>query len=428
MILQKSALFFFIISLFFPVSGKAQESNKVLELPLFFTEGNPESPVGIFSLDFPFYFPTKSQPKHKLSFGYSMGNVWHPKSWYYYPHNMTQEQSQLVDRLFFVDRPGYFSYDKIETTVKSYHSDGVLQHLRLTSANRWRNKHNLLVNMNVHLLTSGKSFVNYLVSDKFIENFHSAFAVEDNFGRKLYPFNKASIEYMDDVGNVYRIDKGNFFFGVIDAHYYYELYQKARPRSHFYSQIAFHLSVPLNNFHRYVIPGFSIGVRDDMKIGERSAISFAFDGGFTLQKFLKTGNGINAIDKGFRAQGSLYTGYHFAGKNRTFTFGLLNQYQDPLLKGGYLDWEQRGFDKIGVRYLQEGDFWEGEYVKQEFWLTKLASASLYSFSIKSYIVLGFHKCHRSFNIYIGEDIIAFNNSPDFQVGFQYSFSLHRNMK
>ena len=424
----KSVLFFFIFYIFFPFTGNSQESNKVLELPLFFTETNPESPVGIFSLDFPFYFPTNTQPGHKFSFGYSMGNVWHPKSWYYYPHNMTPEQSRITSRLFFVDRPTYFTHENIKTTVRSYQADGVLQHFRFTSANRWRNKHNLLINMNIHLLSSGKSFVNYLVSDEFIENFHSTFAVEDNFGRKLYPFNRALIEYKDDDGNNLRINNGNLFCGVLDAHYYYELYQKAKPKSHFYSQAAFHLSVPLNKFHQYVIPGFSLGVRNDFEIGKRSALSLAFDGGFTFQKLLKMSSSVNVIDKNSRAQGSLYTGYHLAGKNRTFTFGFLNQYQDPLLKGGRLDWEQLGYSNIGVRYLQEGDFWEGEYVKQEFWLTKLASASLYSFSIKSYIIFGFHKHHRSLNIYIGEDLIAFNNSPDFQVGFQYSFSLSGNKK
>ena len=411
-----------VLFILFPVSVWSQ-SNEVMKLPLFFTEANPESPVGIFSLDFPFYFPAETNG-HKLSFGYSMGNVWHPKSWYYYPRNMTIGQSEIVNDLLFVDRPKYFENENIETDIKSYHADGVLQQFRITSANKW-NKHSLLVNMNLHLLSSGKSFINSLVSDKFIENFHSKFAVEDNFGRKLYPFNRASIEYNNETGKIFRVDNGGIFLGVLDAHYYYELYERAKPKSHFYSQVAFHLSVPLNNFHTYVIPGFSVGVRNDFKIKNRSAFSLAFDGGFTFQKFMKTGNGINAIDKEFRTQGALYAGFHFAGKKRTFTIGILNQYQDPLLRGGHLDWEQYGYDKIGIRYLQEGDRWEGEYISQEFWLTKFASASMYSFSIKTYIITGFHRNQHSFNVYVGEDLIASNNSPDFQIGFQYSFSLFK---
>jgi len=230
---------FFLMLFFFPVFSQTDDDlNTILQVPLFFTEANPESSAGIFSLDFPFFFGTGNPPGHQLSFGYSMGNVWNPQAWFHYPQNMTKKQAAQVDNLFMTLRPQYFLEHDIETERKSYQADGVLQHFRFTWLNHWKNRNSLILNMNVHMLSSGKSPVNILVSDRFIEEWHSAVAVEDNFGRRLYPFNKAAIEFEDEEGNVFRKDKGDVFLGVLDAHYYRQLYQAGGPKWHLSTQTA----------------------------------------------------------------------------------------------------------------------------------------------------------------------------------------------
>ncbi|MGV8094950.1 MAG: hypothetical protein AB2L24_24110 [Mangrovibacterium sp.] len=417
-------LIFFLMLLFFPVFSQTDDSsNDILQVPLFFTEANPESPVGIFSLDFPFYFVVGNPSDRQLSFGYSMGNVWNPKAWFYYPMNLTANQADKIDDLFMTLRPEYFMDNDIETKRKSYQADGVLQHFRLTWLNHWKSKNSLILNMNVHLLSSGKSPVNFLVSDRFIEEWHSAVAVEDNFGRRLYPFNRAAIEFEDEEGNRFRKDKGDIFLGVLDAHYYRQLYHTGGKKWNFSTQMAFHLSVPLNNFHPYLIPGINAGIRNDFLLGRRTSVTVAFDGGGTHQTFIKTGEGVQAIDRKFRIQSNFYAGINVRTKKRTVVFGMLNQYQDPLMKGGHLDWNQTGYDQIGIQFLEEGDTWEGEPVTQQFWLAKLTPAALYNFSVRTYFILGFHQKDRVFNIFVGEDMITINNAPDFQVGFQYRFQL-----
>lgn len=417
-------LIFLLILVFSPVFAQTDDHlSDILYVPLFFTETNPESPLGIFSLDFPFYFGAGNPSGHQLSFGYSMGNVWNPKAWFIYPQNVTARQSAIVDDLHMLVRPEYFMDADIATKTKTYQADGVLQHFRFTWLNHWKNKNSLILNMNVHLLSSGRSPVNYLVSDRFIEDFHSAFAVEDNYGRRLYPFNRAAIEFEDEEGNTFRKEKGDVFLGVLDAHYFRELYRVQRPKWHFSTQAAFHLSVPLNDFHPYLIPGFSVGMRSDFLLGGRSSLTLALDGGGTFQKFIKTGEGIHAIDRKYRAQASFYTGFNRKTKRKIVTFGILNQYQGSLLKGGGHGWGPSDYDKIGVRFLQEGDTWEGEPVSQEFWLAKLTPAALYSYSVETYFILGFHRENRAFTIFAGEDLIVLNNAPDFQIGFQYSFKL-----
>jgi hypothetical protein len=277
--------------------------------------------------------------------------------------------------------------------------------------------------MNVHLLSTGKSPVNFLVSDYFIEEWHSAVAVEDNFGRRLYPFNRAAIEFEDEEGKKFRKDKGDIFTGVFDAHYYRQLYQARTPNWHLSTQAALHFSVPLNDFHPYLIPGFSAGIRTDFLLGQRNSVTLAVDGGVTHQTLFKTAEGVHMIDWKFRRQGSIYAGFNVLTKKRTVVFGILNQYQDPLMKGGNLGQNQTGYDEIGIQFLEEGDTWEGEPISQQFWLAKLTPASLYYYSFRTFFILGLHRENRAFTIFIGEDMIAINNAPDFQIGFQYSFKL-----
>ncbi|MGV8136841.1 MAG: hypothetical protein AB2L20_16650 [Mangrovibacterium sp.] len=415
---------FFLILLFFPVFSQTDDdSNTVLQVPLFLTEVNPESPAGIFSLDFPFFFGAENPSGHQLSFGYSMGNVWNPKAWFYYPGSMTERQAMQVDNLFMTLRPQYFVEHNIETKRKAYQADGVLQHFRFTWLNHWKNKNSLILNMNVHQLSTGKSWLNFLVSDYFIEEWHTAVAVEDNFGRRLYPFNRAAIEFEDDEGNIFRKDKGDIFLGVLDAHYYRQLYEAEGAKWHLSTQAGVHLSIPVNDFHRYLIPGINTGIRSDFLLGPKTSVTVAFDGGGSHQTFLKTGDGVRIIDRKLRIQSNFYAGVNVKTRKRIAVFGILNQYQDPLMKGGRMDWNQTSYDRIGIQFLQEGDTWEGEPISQQFWLAKLTPAALYNFSFRTWFILGFHRVNRAFHIFVGEDMVSMNNAPDFQVGFQYSFKL-----
>lgn len=414
----------FFSLLFFPVFSQTDDQPKeLLQVPLFFTESNPESPLGIFSLDFPFFFGQGNPSGHQLSFGYTMGNVWHPQAWFYYPQEMTPAQANATDQLPMTLRPTYFRDREVKTAVKSYQADGVLQHFRFTWLNRWKEKNSLIVNMNLHMLRGGKSPLNFFVSDRFIEDWHSSVAVEDNFGRRLYPFNRALIEFEDENGKVFRKDKGDIFPGVADVHYYRGLYEADGAGWRLSTQAGFHVSLPLNDFHSYIIPGINAGIRSDFLLGPRSSLTLAFDGGMTFQNFLKTGEGMKAIDRKRRIVSNFYAGFNSQSKRGIFVFGILNQYQDPLLKGGRMDWNQTGFDKLGIRFLQAGDVWEGQPLTQQFWLAKLTPAALYNFAVRTYFILGFNRDRRFFNIFVAEDMITINNAPDFQIGFQYRFLL-----
>ncbi|MFT7056448.1 MAG: hypothetical protein ACJAR3_002083 [Roseivirga sp.] len=89
-----------------------------------------------------------------------------------------------------------------------------------------KRKGTFIFNLNIHILAGGNSPLHYPASDKLIEEIHSAIGSEDNFGRKLYPFNSADISFEDEEGNNIRVSKGSSFLGTLDTHYYYPLYLK----------------------------------------------------------------------------------------------------------------------------------------------------------------------------------------------------------
>ncbi|MFV0376483.1 MAG: hypothetical protein ACK5JD_04185 [Mangrovibacterium sp.] len=421
---------FLLVLLAATTALRAQPDNSLanmLRVPLYFSGINPEHPAGIFSLDFPFYFPVDENRRDRLSVSYNMANNWHPQAWFYYPQNLTPEQQQLNEVLYMTWRPTYFKAIGVESKIKSFQSDGVLQHFRISWIRQWNPKNSFIINMNAHLLSGGSSPLHYPVSDRFIEWFHSNFAVDDNYGRRLFPFNRAFIQFIDEDGRTFRRDKGDVFTTVVDLHYYRRLLNHTTSYSNVYLQAGGHLSVPLNTFHPYLIPALSAGLRVDRLVSNRSSLTLAADAALSRQRFLKLGSGVNAIDKDWRSSIKLYFGANVnLGNNRVLQLGLLNNWQGALMQGSNNGWGQAGYPKIGMAFLQEGDTWEGEPVSQEFWLARITPAALYYFSYKAYFVVGLHRNNHHFNFTIGEDFFFINNAPDLQIGFEYIVPLSKN--
>lgn len=418
--------FLFIVFCLLASAQKPDEQNRLLQVPLSFLAGNPEHPIGIFALDLPFYFPGTQTSSSQFSFSYTMANVWHPQAWFYYPQNLTAAQKSVNSEIYMTWRPTYFKTIGVETEVKTFQSDGVLQHFRFSWLHNWKKKNSVILNMNAHLLSGGASPLHYLVSDHFIEAFHTSFAIDDNYGRKLYPFDKASIYFQDEDGNSYRKDRGQWFTSVLDAHYYRELLNHSSKLSHGQLMAGLHLSMPLNSLHRHFIPGLSVGYKYDRLINSKMSVTLAVDGGMTFPTFVKSGESVKAIDNATRGVFKFYLGGNWAVNEKSILqFGLLSNIQGALLDGGNNKWGQLGYDEIGVEYLGEGDVWEGEEVNQEFWLARITPAAMYYFSYKAYLVFGLVRNQHQFNFYLGEDFFYINNAPDFQLGFEYIIPLAR---
>ena len=420
---SQGLLLFLVLFILFSGGAEAQEVTADLGLfndDLLVTEIKPMHAFGIFTFNTPFYLGTFKNIGNKFSVGYSFGNTWHPQSTVYYPLNLTAEQKLEVNSMYITDRPEYFGKQGIQTRQKTFSTDGVLQNLSFTYLMQLAKKGSFIFKLNAHLLSGGGFPLHYLASDKFIEKFHTKVGLEDNFGRKLFAFNRAQIQYTDENGKQINLGKGDIFPGTFDINYYHPVWQKERRASAYAIQAGAHLTVPLNKFYPEVAGGISTGLLFRKKIFPRFYTDLAGDCSASYYKLLSMGSSINLIDRDIRISGKSYLMFNFVSKrNRVFGFGLVNNYQDAFLKGYIFCDTQDEYQNLGISYLKAGDLWDGSIVKEPIRLSKLTAASMYFFSIKSYLLLRFTGKNSDFMFTAGEDYLVVNNAPDIQFGFQY---------
>ncbi|MFT6054410.1 MAG: hypothetical protein ACJAS3_003348 [Roseivirga sp.] len=415
-------------TLLFAQEAKVDSLPSIFKSDMLFTEVNPIHPFGIFILNAPFYIGTFNENSQKLKVSYGMANIWGPQVTMHYPQNITPQQSRDINaHVYMTDREDLFARQNIATERKTFSTDGVLQNMSFAYTWNLRQNGTFIFNLNTYLLSGGSSPLHYIASDKFIEGFHTAVGSEDDFGRKLYPFNRANIDYTDENGNNISISKGTAFLGTLDVHYYYPLYRKNNRTSYHTLQLGGHIAIPLNNYYSEVSGGMSVAFLYRKKITKTFSADIGLDGLLTNNTLLSlNSNTTNITDRDLRKNAKLYVGFNFykPSKDRTFYFGILNNYQDPLLKGMIFNKTQNNYKDLGVSFLGPGDTWQGVTIEKSFKVNKLTPAAMYFFSLKTYLIVGHKTPNGEFNFTMGEDFTAVNNAPDIQYGFSYAFNLN----
>ena len=90
------------------------------------------------------------------------------------------------------------------------------------------------------------------------------------------------------------------------------------------------------------------------------------------------------------------------------------------LKGYLFSRTQDEYKDLGVSYLQPGEVWNGKTIKEVVRLSKLTAASMYFFSIRSFLFWKFTSSKSDFSFTVSEDYLVVNNAPDIQYGLQYT--------
>lgn len=418
------SLWLFVLLCTMHLNLPAQTENEkpsVFSDDLLFTEINQMHPFGIFAFNTPFYLGSYKSKGSRFTVGYSFANVWHPQSTVYYPQNLTPAQAQEVNSMYITDRPEYFLEQGIETKQKTFSTDGVLQSLSFTYLKQFAQKGSLILKLNTHALAGGSFPLHYLASDKFIEKFHTWVDLEDNFGRKLFDFNRAQISYQDENGRSINLSKGDVFAGTFETHYYHSLWKIDRRASYLSMQGGAHLILPLNRYYPEVSGGLSTSLLFRKKILPGFYTDLAADFSASHYSLISLGKSPNLIDRDIRLEGKSYFTINVITKrNRVFSFGLLNNYHDAFLKGYIFVDTQDKYKNLGVSYLKSGDKWNGKTITEPVRLSKLTAASMYFFSIESFIFWNFKGKKSEFMFTMAEDYLVVNNAPDIQFGIQYT--------
>lgn len=394
---------------------------------ILFTEVNPLHGFGIFTFNTPFYIGNLTNTKSsEFAVAYSFGNTWHPQSTVYYPQNLTAQQRIVVNSLYVTDRPQYFEDQGIVTKQKTFASDGVLQNLSFTYKTHFRGKSSAVIKLNTYILSGGSSPLYYFASDRFIEKIHTWVGLEDNFGRKQFPFNQSKLYYEDENGRNIQIDKPKTFLGTLDLNFYRMLWQKEKPLSILTLQAGTHFIIPLNNYYPKVAGGLSASFFYRQRISTRFYTDLAVDGSVSNNSVASFGDAPDLIDRKFRLAAKSYMSINLVSKqNRTLTFGLICNYQDSFLKGNIYNDTQDNYRDLGIAYLKNGQVWDGTVVSKTPRLSKLTAASMYYFSLKPYFFWGVKGKKSAMYFTICEDYPLVNNAPDIQYGIQFTRNLSR---
>jgi len=402
-------------------------AQEVTDLPnplteeLLLTEVNPMHGFGIFTFSTPFYIGNFNAISSKFTVGYSFGNTWHPQSTVYYPQNLTPQQTQEINSLYITDRPQYFEQQGIVTKQKTFASDGVLQNLSFTYKTNPGHKNSVIVKLNTYTLSGGSSPFYYLASDKFIEKIHTWVGLEDNFGRKLFPYNQSNLLYQDENGRKIQINKAKSFLGTLDLHYYQLLWQKGKNSSFYTFQGGAHVIIPLNDYYPKIAGGLSTSFLYRQKLFPRFFTDLAVDCSVSKSSLASLGSAPNLIDRDVRLMAKSYLSVNFISKcERILTFGLVCNYQDSFLKGNIFNNSQDNYRDLGISYLKSGETWDGAVITKTPRLSKLTAASMYYLSLKPYFYWGVKSKRSEFYLTICEDYPVVNNAPDIQYGFQFT--------
>lgn len=418
-------LFFIVSNLLF--AQKNEALSVVFSDNILLTEVNPLHPLGIFTIDYPFYIGTFNKKDTKISAAYSMGNNWHPKATIYYPQNLIDQQREDVNNLFYFNRPAYFEEHGIETKIKSYSADGVLQNLSVTYLWQLAQSGTFIFKLNAHLLSGGSSPVHYLAGDRFISWSHDLVGLHNNYGRCDYMFDQAHIEFVDENNKKIRIDRGTAFLGTFDVHYYRSLWKRENSRSCCAFQVGAHVALPLNNYYSKVAGGVSGAFLYRKQMTPTFSADFGLDFQLSHHSLIHFGDNAEFIDLEVRKSAKQYLAFNFRSNRngQVYYISVINNYQDPYLNGYMFSLGQDKYADLGASFLQPGDVWEGYTLQKSIVQSKLTVAALCFFSIKTYLILGFKTDNADFSFTIGEDKISVNNAPDIQYGFRYTQTLCR---
>lgn len=389
------------------------------------TDINPKHPFGSLMTETPFYIGSFKKDVNSLTVNYTMANLWGPEVRMHYPQNLTPQQiEQIAEINWAPSRATYFQDQLIETQTNTFSTDGVLQSLSFNYVIQHKNKGTFIFNLSAFLLSGGGSPLHYLVSDDFIERVHTAIDLEDNFGRKLYPYNRANIYFKDRRGREFNISNGSFYLGTLDTHYYHSIYRKEKEKSVHSLQVGGHLTLPLNSYYQKVSVGLSSSLSYRQMLSNRTWLDLGLEGLLTKNDLITLNDQTAQLtDAPFRKNVKLFLGFNIKNKrkNKLFYFGFLTNYQDFLLEGSSLDNLQIEYETLGVEYLSPADTWNGVVIQNEFNKNKLTPASMYYFSLKTYFIFGWKTVKSDLNFILGNDLKAVNNAPDFQIGIGYTF-------
>jgi hypothetical protein len=344
-----------------------------------------------------FSLPVKRQA---ISFSYASGNVWLPPVKTYYP---------LYDSAFNrLHQVPWHKRDSVYRLMPQYHdssqfsADGVLRTFHFSYQRRWGSSGAWQLLARGLLVTPGRYTL--LVSDRFIEQFHSHIAGgTDPFSRRIYGFNGAGIHYTARNGKSMHLGNNRFVFQGLDAAYVYQLPSNFLRKYHMRVLLQSQLTFNTSSFYRAID---AAGAVQAVKTIE-----------FPHHQHLQVAASFQSIHLDVLSGGKAES---FTSYPHIWQYAALCSYSGLLCRSGF-NWQVTAmFNR--QRALSNPDETDKQVIAGSRYTTHWHMASTHLYRPTESWVLIFTLGNRwKWSYYLRQDFLV-DNAPDFQTGASAAFS------
>ncbi|MDX2246015.1 MAG: hypothetical protein SF052_04515 [Bacteroidia bacterium] len=346
----------------------------------------------------------QSQPvsEKEIRFGFSGGNVWLPPVAGYIPAD--PEVRAQMEKLIWYHRNHVFLRQPIAADRLYFAADGILREFRAQYLLPLPRSQQLSLGFRAYFLGGGKPPFSLLISDGFIEWFHSYVAGgEDPFARKVYGFNRAGFHFRDEKGHNYRMEAGDIVFPGLELDYHWFPVIR-RNRLGVIANMGIHLGVNTSRYNVSFDPGASFA----------ATRAFLWEKGHKL----KISAGISVLYPGVFGNPAPV---RFITAKRIHTLSWEINYRKTL--------DEKTALSVGLYYYCQSPYRQrSEYKSLVLYGPEISShwhyalSHLYKSAENWSLYFTVEKKRYNFSVYIREDFKV-NNAPDMQTGIQFSLPL-----
>ena len=354
-------------------------------------------PFGLFSSRINHNFQLNAVKNIAVQFDMSSANVWSPFTQTFRP-KLPQDR-ELVSETKWFDRDNAL-LRALDSDSSSFHADAVIRTFIPSIVFPISKGGELQLSLRMFLVTEGNFPFASVVSDGFIEAFHSNIkGGEDPFARKDYGFNNADIRFTDKNGKSFSLNRNDFVFAGINTDYYWYL----RPRLAVLGRLNTNLGVHFGLNTTMVNPSVDVGISQtttkEVSINEHSFLLFALGTNLLRKNIFDYGEPIELTTNRFLFSFSVQPKFVKKTKKGNYvSFAWNYYYQSPFNK-------RKEFDEIILSGDRITSHWH------------LGGSHLYR-SIETHsFVLSFYK-KNILSFYLQQDFKV-NNNPDLQTGVSY---------
>ena len=240
-------------------------------------------PLGQFIGRINHNFNTVPVTQPAFSFGLTNANVWQPEVRAYLPHDA--EATKFLSLHPWHKRDSIFQAMPRNYDSTVYVADGVMRTFNVAVRFRVSRFGELQIIGRAMWLTGGEAPTAWVVSDGFIEDFHSHIkGGEDPFARKQYAYNQASIFYLDRTGKSLHLKKGQVVIPGVQVNYHVYANHKVLKKYRIQASAGLHLGLNLPAFSRSVDGGLSGVLQKQFIHKGKQVYTLAVAGGLLRQQ------------------------------------------------------------------------------------------------------------------------------------------------